>query len=57
MLKAICLFLLICAIPSWAYEIPKGMVGIGDLERAQESAKEDGKPVILVVAIKTQPET
>ena len=40
-----------------AYEIPKGVVGIGELEKAQQQAKQSGKPVVLVVAIKTQPET
>lgn len=40
-----------------AYEVPKGVVGIGELEKAQRKAKETGKPVVLVVAIKTQPET
>ncbi len=40
-----------------AYEIPQGVVGISELEGAQKTAKEKGKPVVLVVAIKTQPET
>lgn len=39
------------------YEIPIGVVGIGELEKAQEEAKLSGRPVVLVVAIKTQPET
>lgn len=39
------------------YEIPKGMVGVSGLEEAQRKAKESGKPVVLVVAVKTQPET
>lgn len=47
------LFSLVCH----AYEVPKGMVGIGELEKAQAKAQESGKPVVLVVAIKTQPET
>ena len=39
------------------YEIPKGMVGVSELEKAQQKAKESNKPLVLVVAIKTQPET
>lgn len=47
------LFSLVCG----AYEIPKGVVGFSELKQAQEKAKASGKPVVLLVAIKTQPET
>ncbi|MBK1833698.1 hypothetical protein [Roseibacillus ishigakijimensis] len=40
-----------------AYEIPTGVVGLSGLEQAQKKAKAAQKPVVLVVAIKTQPET
>ncbi|MEM9081939.1 MAG: hypothetical protein AAGC74_14745 [Verrucomicrobiota bacterium] len=40
-----------------AYEIPVGVVSVGQLEEAQEKAKVANKPVVLVVASKKQPET
>ncbi|GHC43568.1 hypothetical protein [Roseibacillus persicicus] len=50
------LFLLLVACAG-AYEIPQGVMSISELEKAQQKAKESNKPVVLVVAIKTQPET
>lgn len=40
-----------------AYEIPAGVSGMGELDKAMARAKASGKPVALVVAYKTQPET
>lgn len=40
-----------------AYNVPNGMSSLRDLEKAQARAKEAGKPLVLVVAIKSQPET
>ena len=52
-------FILSACLVGWlgAYEVPKGVLSISELEKAQQKAKESGKPVVLVVAIKTQPET
>jgi hypothetical protein len=57
MSKLVTLLLLFFALVCGAYEIPKGVIGIGELEKAQQMSKASGKPVVLVVAIKTQPET
>lgn len=40
-----------------AYEIPEGVSGMGELDKAMARAKASGKPIALVVAYKTQPET
>ncbi len=40
-----------------AYEIPTGVYGIGELEKAQEQAARTKKPLVAVVALKSQPET
>lgn len=40
-----------------AYEIPKGVLAIGEIEQAQSEAKASGKPIVLVVGLKSQPET
>lgn len=53
----ITLFFLACFAKLGAYEIPAGVSGMGELEKAMARAKASGKPVALVVAYKTQPET
>lgn len=57
MTKFLAVVLLLTSSFCFGYEIPKGVLGISELEKAQQSAKTSKKPVVLVVAIKTQPET
>ncbi|MGJ8726321.1 MAG: hypothetical protein ACSHYB_17365 [Roseibacillus sp.] len=53
------LFFLSALLIGWlgAYEVPQGVLSVSELEKVQQKAKESGKPVVLVLAIKTQPET
>ena len=53
----VALLLLTLAHWSSAYEIPQGVKSISELGKVQAEAKAGKKPVVLVVAIKTQPET
>ena len=57
-MKRLFLFLSVL-LTGWlgAYNVPKGVLSISELEQAQQKAKESGKPLVFVVAIKTQPET
>lgn len=57
MSKSVVLLALLLTAICGAYEVPKGVVSISELEKAQTKAKESGKPVVFVLAIKTQPET
>ena len=52
-------FFLSALLIGWlgAYNVPEGVLSVSELEKVQQKAKESGKPVVFVVAIKTQPET
>lgn len=57
MKRFLALLSILCALLASGYEIPSEAVGVSELEKAQQNAKQAGQPVVLVVAIKTQPET